>query len=601
MILMNKLGGCERAGLSPRRIVWIGIVCLLAALLTACGDGSQSTPTEPPADTPAPAPASEHLPESPDSTPTPSSSPETSAPELASAPLERDFVIEMDTVWQELFDKFTTSEQSCIRTALGNELLASVLEQPVMAAPEIQPWEVSIFGCLAPEAASELFLAGFTREWEGLTEENEACLRDLLTDADVASMIAGTLPDANPASAVAVQEFMFGLLVCLPDPFPSDSFDSAPSPTDDSLLWQYSTEGWVVHAPTVAGGVVYVGSDDNHVYALEAETGALLWSFQTGDVIRSTPTVTSGVVYIGSNDNLIYALDAVTGALLWQHDTGDWVQYSPTVREGIVYLGALAEGDHKIHALDAVTGEPLWVAEMPYPFTPEFTPTVAGDHVYVPSAFGEFHALDAATGALAWSFDTRSGSADLAPTVSRGVVYLTVVNTAYALEESTGALIWSYGTERFPARSFPAVIVDGVYYFSPDHYLYALDAATGEILWSYEADAMINTRPLVADGVVYAGSEAGSFYAWDAASGDPIWSHQTVDWALDSPAVADGILYAESTDGNLRALDAASGETIWSFQKGYFGGIPSYTVTGGVVYVGALDGSVYAFTAPVGN
>ena len=276
------------------------------------------------------------------------------------------------------------------------------------------------------------------------------------------------------------------------------------------------------------------------------------------------------------------------------------MQYSPTVSGGIVYLGALADGDHKIHALDAVTGEQLWVAEMPYPFTPEFAPTVAGDKAYVPGTFGEFHALDASTGELAWSFDTGS-DAESAPTVSGGVVYLTAVNTAYALDESTGALIWSYGTERFPARNFPAVVVGGVYYFSPDNYLYALDAATGEILWSYEADAMINTRPIVADGIVYAGSEATSFYAWDADSGDLIWSRQMVDWALDSPTVADGILYAESSDGHLRALNATSGETIWSFQKGYFSGIPSYTITGSVVYVGALDSSVYAFTASAGN
>ena len=165
----------------------------------------------------------------------------------------------MDTVWQDLFDNFTATEQSCIRTALGSELLASVLEQPVMAAPETQQWEVAIFGCLEPEAASELFLAAFTSELEGLSEENEACLQDLLIDADIADMIASTLPDAGPADALAMQDLMFGLLTCLPDPFLLDSF--APSPTDDSLLWQYSTDGWIVNAPTVAGrrGICWLG------------------------------------------------------------------------------------------------------------------------------------------------------------------------------------------------------------------------------------------------------------------------------------------------------------------------------------------------------
>ena len=187
------------------------------------------------------------------------------------------------------------------------------------------------------------------------------------------------------------------------------------------------------------------------------------------------------------------------------------------------------------------------------------------------------------------------------PTVSGGVVYLTAVNTAYALDESTGELVWSYGTERFPARDFPAAVADNVYYFSPDEHIYALDTATGEVLWSYEAGMMINTAPVTAGGIVYVGSESGRFYALDAATGGLVWSRESMAWALQSPMVADGVLYAESSDGHLRALDAATGEELWRFQKGYFDGIPSYTVTGGVLYVGSLDGSVYAFIAPIGT
>ena len=77
----------------------------------------------------------------------------------------------------------------------------------------------------------------------------------------------------------------------------------------------------MVNAPTVADGVVYAGSDDNHVYALDAETGELLWRFETDDVIRSSPTVAGGAVYVGSNDNHVYALDAETGGLLWSYAT----------------------------------------------------------------------------------------------------------------------------------------------------------------------------------------------------------------------------------------------------------------------------------------
>ena len=193
-------------------------------------------------------------------------------------------------------------------------------------------------------------------------------------------------------------------------------------------------------------------------------------------------------------------------------------------------------------------------------------------------------------------------------------MYLTAVNTAYALDEATGAVVWEFGTERLPARDAPAVVADGVYYFSPDDHIYALDAETGAPIWSWspESDGLIDTTPVTAGGIVYVGYESGMFYALDNTTGEPFWSwggafylDNTTDepfWsrggALDSPALVDGVLYAESEDGHLQALDATTGERIWSFQKGYFSGIRSFTVTGGVVYVGSLDGGVYAFTAP---
>ena len=69
-----------------------------------------------------------------------------------------------------------------------------------------------------------------------------------------------------------------------------------------SLKWSYATGGAVQSSPAVANGVVYVGSDDWNVYALNAKTGAKLWSYTTGGVVGSSPAVANGVVYIGSDD-----------------------------------------------------------------------------------------------------------------------------------------------------------------------------------------------------------------------------------------------------------------------------------------------------------
>ena len=47
-----------------------------------------------------------------------------------------------------------------------------------------------------------------------------------------------------------------------------------------SLKWSYATGAHIVgSSPAVANGVVYIGSEDNNIYALDASTGALLWSY----------------------------------------------------------------------------------------------------------------------------------------------------------------------------------------------------------------------------------------------------------------------------------------------------------------------------------
>jgi outer membrane protein assembly factor BamB len=54
-----------------------------------------------------------------------------------------------------------------------------------------------------------------------------------------------------------------------------------------------------------------VGSNDGNAYALNATTGAFIWSYKTGNGVFSSPAVAGGVVYVGSNDNKVYAFGPV--------------------------------------------------------------------------------------------------------------------------------------------------------------------------------------------------------------------------------------------------------------------------------------------------
>jgi len=130
-----------------------------------------------------------------------------------------------------------------------------------------------------------------------------------------------------------------------------------------TLEWKFKTGGWIVSSPAVAAdGTVYVGSRDEHFYAVNPD-GTLRSTYKTGwpnagpfhKLIRRLPTwltagldeITTapvfsaeGTVYIGSNNNYLYALNA-DGTLKWKFETGDGIFSSPRIsRDGTAYAGS---------------------------------------------------------------------------------------------------------------------------------------------------------------------------------------------------------------------------------------------------------------------
>jgi len=126
------------------------------------------------------------------------------------------------------------------------------------------------------------------------------------------------------------------------------------------VKWKFKTEriieAWF-SSLSVADEVVYFGSDDGYLYAVNALTGALKWKFKTGDVVYSSPAIADGAVYIDSHDGCLYAVDAKTGDERWKFRTGYRVYSSPAVSNGIVYFGS---ADSYLYAVDAATGKLFW-------------------------------------------------------------------------------------------------------------------------------------------------------------------------------------------------------------------------------------------------
>jgi len=80
------------------------------------------------------------------------------------------------------------------------------------------------------------------------------------------------------------------------------------------LAWKFKAEDEIASTPAIAGGKVYFGSYDQHLYALDSATGHVRWKLKTGDSVHSSPIVQGGVVYAGSEDGALYALDSGSGS-----------------------------------------------------------------------------------------------------------------------------------------------------------------------------------------------------------------------------------------------------------------------------------------------
>ena len=111
-------------------------------------------------------------------------------------------------------------------------------------------------------------------------------------------------------------------------------------PTSNSSLWVFNTNGKVWSSPVVANGIVYFGSLDNHIYAVDSKNGTKIWDFTANDSVYPTAAYFNNAIYIGSDDHNFYALDAKNGSLLWKYTTGNQVQSSAAISNGIVYVGS---------------------------------------------------------------------------------------------------------------------------------------------------------------------------------------------------------------------------------------------------------------------
>jgi len=352
---------------------------------------------------------------------------------------------------------------------------------------------------------------------------------------------------------------------------------------DGRQRWKRATGGPVAATPAIVGDTLYVASYDGRFYALDIRTGVPRWKFATGgerrfeakglhgmqpenqtiadpfDVFLSSPVVAAGMVYFGSGDGNLYALDATSGDLKWKFPTGDVVHASPAYADGVLFVGSW---DSYFYAVDARTGKEKWrfhggedpVIHNQVGF--QSSPAVVNGVVYVGCRDSNLYAIDAATGKEKWRFNNKGSWVISSPAVAQGkVLFATSDSSLYlVLDAETGMPIVQKQGKAFVFSS-PTVAGMSVFVGVLNGTLEARDLDSGDLLWEFDTEASQRNVgwTLTADRQFNAPLLFSS--NWREAPIVATVQQSAVGSIFSSPLVVEGVVYFGSTDGNMYALE----------------------------------------------
>ncbi len=400
-------------------------------------------------------------------------------------------------------------------------------------------------------------------------------------------------------------------------------------------FWTYHAHGAISSQPVEANGMIYWGSWDGLEHATDLD-GHQVWVTkvgQTTDYACDPPSagtvdtatvatvlikgIATSVVFVGGGDAAFYALDAADGRVLWRTQLGSspahFLWSSPMVYHGNVYIGMASFGD---------------------------CPTVQGQIIQLEATTGNIEHVfsivpDGCTGGGVWSspvVDTHSdmvyistGNPDTCPLSAGYPSSLLELRAAdlslvdfWKIPQSECVIDCDFGAT---PTLFTATIsgtsssLIGLAHKNGLYYAFSRNAVSDGPIWvagiagggsdpeagdgSISPSAWDGDRLYVAGGGTYIGGNycPGSVRALDAATGNFLWEHCMRNGPVLAPVtVVSGVVVIEEGSA-MDILSAASGKTLFTYTDSNDGSmfVGAASISNGVLYVGNLDGNLYAF------
>ena len=348
--------------------------------------------------------------------------------------------------------------------------------------------------------------------------------------------------------------------------------------------WNYKTNGSINSTPLVANGKVLFLSYDGFFYALDQTDGKLLWKFKTEgesvfkvkdyyngsfqpdywDFYLSSAIEKDGVVYFGSSDFNIYALDIATGNKIWNYRTEGSIHSSPAISENSLVVGSW---DSNVYCIDITTGKEKWTfatgkdIEGYIWLGVQASPSIDNGTVYIGSRDAKYYALNIKTGDTLWSKDEFDKSwMPSSAAIGKDNIYTGSSDSFsfFSISKKTGHINYATKTNAY-AFSSPAIDDDMGYIGSANGRLFGIGLNEGDIKWEFktigcETDTikLFNTK----GEMDLENSKALTVGINDMPSLNKVFEDALISAGaiFSSPVISDQIIYFGSSDGYIYAI-----------------------------------------------
>lgn len=289
----------------------------------------------------------------------------------------------------------------------------------------------------------------------------------------------------------------------------SDGYLRVLDEADGQMLWEVKVGATICATPLVDSQLAIVPSG-NTLSAIALNNKTLKWSFEAVGNLKGSPILSNNLVYIGSEDKRVYAIDKLNGELQWSLKLDDVVAASPSVSGLTVVVGTVSGMVYGIHRTE---GRELWHVDLGSPVS---TPACISQTTAILGTFGgRLYAMDLDDGSTLWTFPHPMEDALepilTTPVTNSGLVYFGA-DHLYCLAVASGLKVWTFETGD-TVRGSPAIATNHIVFGSYDGLLRCLDKNTGAVLWRFHSGTVFRSGVSIEYDRAFIGGQDGKLYA----------------------------------------------------------------------------------------